>query len=756
MSWLRSALNKASEIGGKSLPPAILRTGRSFAGSVYQTTGHAIAGGAKIVQDRLSGRRYNDFKHAVRKLDEVALNARGEERYQALARWLGALKDINREAERAASSERRASGTDYAEVDEEGSSPQPSRASLVLFYDSDISNESLTFRDVFLRSHALENIVTSLIYEAPEEEEVSMVLEMFGLCLAGGPELHQAIMSGIQDLSKANSSYTEEVMMKRQVLLQMSRDCISGLKLSSEAERLETDILQFQQQIAVKKASPKAEETLSLGQRAKTAEELFWLGKSLHDCLVRKAAALKAGDTQETHAEKVERMKDLTTKLSGEIQAMKKKISDNKQQKQDSIKYRTTKAQEVAEAEKVISQEVQALEKRREQLEAELKEVKAQIKVSTAKHIHIQEEKEQFDEASSNIIAHLAIQDNDLTHKVAAHTVEVSTIATWQSFLEDTWLLQSNCMEEREKAMKSSLDVSEKELLSLTQAHVTSRQEELEELLGRLKAALEEIEKLKSKTASGDSGAANVSSENTVALRKAEENYLEVEAKIKSLLLAATKAKDELEIVLRETADTGSAKSIQESFDAIFSLQKQFEEVERPKLLLEEPPPPPENPFKRKSLESLKSALTSGSFTSGQSKPATPTGVPHEETVESDVVEKAAAGKAGGFKSTIGVKGGSRVDPKKVLDEDSDARKDGVGADLPKKIGETDEGGGDGWDLDESDDKVKEKKETGDGDDSDGDVTTVDGYLDEESCNGSRAVRGRHMSRQGRNLEEMR
>lgn len=33
----------------------------------------------------------------------------------------------------------------------------------VLFYDADISSEPMTFRDVFLRSLALENLVTSFV-----------------------------------------------------------------------------------------------------------------------------------------------------------------------------------------------------------------------------------------------------------------------------------------------------------------------------------------------------------------------------------------------------------------------------------------------------------------------------------------------------------------------------------------------------------------------------------------------------------------
>jgi predicted nuclease with TOPRIM domain len=75
----------------------------------------------------------------------------------------------------------------------------------------------------------------------------------------------------------------------------------------------------------------------------------------------------------------VEEMRSRTIALQSAIAAMKQKIEENKQQKEDAVTYRGTKAKEVAEAEKVLSQEVMLLEQKREKLEAELAEVRGRF-----------------------------------------------------------------------------------------------------------------------------------------------------------------------------------------------------------------------------------------------------------------------------------------------------------------------------------------------------------------------------------------
>ncbi|BAT95401.1 hypothetical protein VIGAN_08211400 [Vigna angularis var. angularis] len=92
MSWVRSAVNKAVEGG----PTNIRRAVRTYTDSVVLHASNAVAGGARIIQDRIVTRNMQSFRHTVKRLEEVSISCRGIERVQLLRRWLVALKEVER------------------------------------------------------------------------------------------------------------------------------------------------------------------------------------------------------------------------------------------------------------------------------------------------------------------------------------------------------------------------------------------------------------------------------------------------------------------------------------------------------------------------------------------------------------------------------------------------------------------------------------------------------------------------------------
>uniref|UniRef100_A0A804U6N1 Uncharacterized protein n=1 Tax=Zea mays TaxID=4577 RepID=A0A804U6N1_MAIZE len=192
-------------------------------------------------------RSYKSTKVAAKRLEEAALSCKGDERVQLLRRWLVALKETQRV-------------TMVVREPQLGDNPDQAASLLApnhlcsrelqdLYIDYDSGVEPMNFFHVFLYSQALECVVLSLIREAPTEEEVSLVSEVFGMCLSGGKDVHNALLSSVKDLARLFSSYSDEVLAKRDELLQFAQGAISGLKINADIARLDNEITQLQQQI---------------------------------------------------------------------------------------------------------------------------------------------------------------------------------------------------------------------------------------------------------------------------------------------------------------------------------------------------------------------------------------------------------------------------------------------------------------------------------------------------------------------------
>lgn len=217
-------MNKAVEVGSVN---NLARAVRSYAGQ-------AVASGARIIQDSIGARNYKSLTQTIKKLEEAAVTCRGLERVQLLRTWLSVLFEIQKSSGSLGKQKHNNLEQDIASNEPTDS---PGRPSLVLFYDPDSEVEPMNFRDVFLYSQALEGIILSMILEAPNQEEVSLLLDMFGLCLMGGKEIHNAVVNNILDLAKVFSSYEDEVLAKREELLQFAQGAIAGLKINADLGR---------------------------------------------------------------------------------------------------------------------------------------------------------------------------------------------------------------------------------------------------------------------------------------------------------------------------------------------------------------------------------------------------------------------------------------------------------------------------------------------------------------------------------------
>ncbi|BAF11656.1 uncharacterized protein [Oryza sativa Japonica Group] len=574
MSWLRNAVHRAVEASGG---PLLTRTVRSSLGTVVHHAGQAVAGGARLINDRIGSRSYKSMRLTAKRLEDAALSYRGEDRVQLLRRWLVML----RETQRAAAAEKEAKRAGH---------PDQHLPVLDLYMDYETGAEPMNFIHVFLYSQALECLVLSMIMEFPTEEEASLLSEVFGLCLPGGKDVHNAILSSIKELAKLFSTYHDEVLAKRAELLQFAQCAISGLKINPEISRLDDEILQLQQRIngmdALRSNSTsrrsKASQTVAEGFRTAVneirlcsrMEELVLMKKSMHH-----------GNSFETYFEKVNKLKVLSESLANSAAKAERRIMENRLQKEESLIFRVTKTNEVSVTEKEILAEISGLQKQKDLLEDELKKVNNILNAAVMKLKKTREERDQFDEASNQIVLHLKAKEEELSRSIASCKVESSTVGAWIIFLEDTWKLQSLYEELRKKQANDELDKCATCFAKLINHHLYARVEELSTCIDSIKTFVDNLKIFDNRSVSAEDGN-NGSSKQSNPRKYLEEEYLEAEKKV----VAAFSLVDNIRAIYLSNQDYQARRDdpdVKKLFANIDKLRVEFESVPRPLLQIE-------------------------------------------------------------------------------------------------------------------------------------------------------------------------
>ncbi|KAL0735961.1 hypothetical protein Bca4012_012171 [Brassica carinata] len=586
MSWLRTAVNKAVEVGNRK---NITQTVKNYADSVVHQAGQAVAEGAKLFQDRIRVGAYKSVNQTIQRLEEAAVSFRGHERALLITRWLSVLKEIDK-----------ATGTSIKDKDvtseDQLASDEAKRREWVLYYDPDIGGQPLNFRDVFLQSQALEGIVLSMIMEPPHDEEVTLLLEMFRLCLNGGKEVHDAIVSSMQDLATVFSSYKDEVLVKQDELIQFAQNAITGLKINAEMLRIDAEASDLRKKLEKINASQFPQESEDKGGKEAplTIEALketlakIRLCSRLEGLLIRKRQ-LSNGDSPDIHAQKVDKLKVLLESLANSVSKAEKRISENRLQKEEALKARVVKADETGEKEKELSAEIAQLEKQRDELEAELKRVNISLAAAQARFRNATEERDQFGEANNQIIAHLKTKEDDLSKSVVACRKESEVIKTWINFLEDTWLLQCSYTETKDKQTLDELEKHEDYFTDVAFNILSTYKKEVTPLVRRIENYVENLKNLGAgleKPPNEDQGDIQVSNPR----KSLEQEYLDYETKIIATFSIVDNMKEYFQ-VLQSKLEKKDDRRVKELFDEMEKLRQEFESIARPTLEIETPSP---------------------------------------------------------------------------------------------------------------------------------------------------------------------
>ncbi|RLN17234.1 GRIP and coiled-coil domain-containing protein C27D7.02c-like [Panicum miliaceum] len=508
MSWLRSAVHRAVEAsGGRS--SLLTRTVRTSLDTVVHHAGQAVAGGARLI---IGSRNYKSVKVTAKRLEEAALSYKGEERAQLLRRWRVALKENQRAA------------AAVLREPQFGDDRDQAAPLLDLYVDYESGGELMNFFHVFLYSHALECVVLSMLTSM--QATYNAIVLHYRMCLSGGKDVHNALLSSVKDLARLISSYHDEVLAKRGELLQFAQGAVSGLKINAEIARLDNEISQLQQQINSMDAL-RATSNSNQNRTSQSTTEGF-----------KKAVA------------EVDKLKVLSESLSNSSTKTEKRIMENRLQKEESLIFRVTKTNEVSGIEKELVAEISGLEEQRDKLEAELK------------------------------------KEDELARSLASCKVEASTVSAWISFLEDTWKLQSLFEDLKEKQANEELDRCGVCFAKLIKHHVSACLEELSTSIDRIKTFVDNLKIFGDRSMSAEDGP-NSSSKQSNPRKYLEEEYLQTEKKVVAAfslvdsIRAIYSSNQEYYKTRREEPE------VKKLFDTIDNLRVEFESVPRPVLQIE-------------------------------------------------------------------------------------------------------------------------------------------------------------------------
>ncbi|GFZ11076.1 hypothetical protein Acr_22g0004740 [Actinidia rufa] len=536
MSWIRSAVNRAVEVGGNS---SLTRTVRNYADSVVQQAGQAVAEGTKILQDRIAARNFKSFKHAVKRLEEVSVSCRGIERVQLLRRWLVALKEIERiyadSLEISGKNDEKLHASDECK-------DSPRKPTLVLYYDSDLGVEPMNFLDVFLHSQALEGMTLS--------------------------------------------------MVKREELLQYAQGAIAGLKIYADIARIDSEVSDIYKKLDGMKPKELSSEDHDISYEETTAGSLEALKEAFAQVqlcsrlgvLLLKKKLLKSGDSPQTHAQKVDKLKVLSESLANSASKAEKRISDHRSQKEEALNFRVTKTSEVSQIEKDLIGEIGLLEKQKDELEAELRKVNTSLVAARVRLHNAREEREQFDEASNQILVHFKTKEDELSRSVACYKAEEDVCNAFVSFLEDTWAYQCKYTEQKEKLVNDELTRYEDHFVNFAIRLLSASKDTLGSSITNFRELVENLNSSKRLEL-----ATCVDAENSHAInprKNLEEEYLESEARFISTFSVVESIKKQFS--QNEFSRHGDHK-VKELFDDLEKIKDEFESIERPTLKIESP-----------------------------------------------------------------------------------------------------------------------------------------------------------------------
>ena len=524
----------------------------------------------------------------MKQLEKLGRDARGPLRVAVLRRWL----ELLRGEDELPASPKAAPGGDDADVAPPPAALSAAEAKQVFpaprsaFVDTD-GRGTLTFRDVLLRSAALELLANNVLAEPPASaEEASLLRDVFAATLVGGAASAAALVGGLADLTPRLAGYTAEVKASRAELAAVLSAAVAALKTAPAEETARAAAARAAAALADAAAAADAGESASGDAAADTTGAALAAARELDAALQRARSSLAERVQLAPLAASAAALGALGGELSAALAQLKAAGADAARQLADSDAMRGGKLAGADVTMQALAAEVAELSAREAELQAELDRVSTRLAKALLRQAQAREEREAFESGSGDAREALDARRASLADAEAQHAAEAAAVAGWAAFVAAADAQRDTALAAAAEAATAAAASGAAKHTAALAAHVVARARQAGVLVGRLRFCFAELDDASAKAGQmAELGMSVVAADLAATRAKLESQYVEAEEALATLLADAAALRAEAGAL---ASPAGAGAQMESSLAHLAAVAKEFEARTRPRLLREE------------------------------------------------------------------------------------------------------------------------------------------------------------------------
>ncbi|KAL0050998.1 hypothetical protein WJX82_000304 [Trebouxia sp. C0006] len=423
----------------------------------------------------------------------------------------------------------------------------------VLYLDQespDNERDLLTFRELFLHSYALENIIVGYMdIPASLPEDRSLLIELFGLCLAGDAALHTRLVDALLDLSAVEAECrvvgtAASLGPEQPPLANVVAGAICGIKLQVECEVLDRKMATLKADIGDQAAEVHRSHKFNSGATEPTGDssptklasglvgtaEVMQLGSKFQKYSVQRASQV-ACRLQPQYDKYLDIAQAHTQVLDAAVADLEAKADTTHKQKADGESFRERKLAEMESALQVVDQEIGGLEEQQAELMRQLKLVQEQISATRAKRADMEEGRHVFQEGNAFTLEALQHKVDELSTQHRHHLAENAALAECQTLMREADSGWQATTRAAKAASQAALMQAGQEYMHAATRHLYYQRALLQLLLRQLTFCVGELQGLVEKESSLERmGMEGIISDMRAGKQRLQAKYLEAHA----------------------------------------------------------------------------------------------------------------------------------------------------------------------------------------------------------------------------------